>query len=255
MPWVIALAIAAGAAGGTMQSGGQGAAGIKKPPPEKIKFVRGPSVKPSFVLKAWFENQMFVRDARQVRVPLVLQRGTVGFSLRGARIGAALDALEVYANDSALGIGLDDRARTHCKASATCAFWAEGRMGREVDGSLRFDVLRVASPIEPPALAAADFVEIEVAEESVDGFPLPVGARKIESAGGATSLAPGRNFKLQAFDVEMKPEAVAAFYAERLPGAKRSSAGGEVTFSTLRGRVTLAPIPSGTRLTLAIGPQ
>lgn len=227
--------------------------------PEK-KFVRGPSAQPKDDLIAWFDSHIRSASARQLRVPLVLRRGDVGFSLRGARIGAATDAIEVYANDSALGIGLADRAGTHCKDRPTCAFWVEGKIARDEDGQFRLDVMRVSAPIKPDALAAANYVEVEeltIPEpaEPEQGFPIPMGARRNESLGGATSLAPGRNYTLKVFDIDFDMETIATFYGRRLPDAKRSSAGQEVTFTTPRGSVKLSRISEGTRITLAVGPQ
>ena len=227
------------------------------------KFVRGPSVTPNDKLVAWFERQILEGGARQFRVPLVLRQGQVGFSLRGARIGAAADAIEVYANDSALGIGLADRAATHCKGRRTCAFWVEGSLVREATGEFRFDVIRVSSSIEPDAIASANYVEVEERIERTipepaepeQGFPIPRGARRNDSLGGATSLAPGRNYTLRVYDVDCDMETATAFYERYLPESKRASEGQEVKFATPRGYVKLSRSAHGTRITLAVGPQ
>lgn len=224
------------------------------------EFVRGPSVHPASKLAAWFDGHIRRRDGRQLRVPLVLKRGDVGFSLRGARIGAAADAIEVYANDSALGIGLADRARTHCKGRPTCAVWVEGKIARDEEGQSRFDVMRVSAPIKPHALAAANYIEVEELNipepgDPDQGFPVPQGARRNDSLGGATSLASGRNYTLKVYEIDSDIAAIIAFYERHLPEAKRSAEGQEVSFSTPRGSVKLARVFKATRITLAIGPR
>lgn len=224
------------------------------------KFVRGPAVQPKTEFIAWLEGHILNAGRRHIRVPLVLKQGQVGFSLQGARIGSAADAIEVYADDSALGIGLANHALTQCKGRKTCAFWVEGRLAWEEGGAFRLDVMKFNSAIAPEALPAADYIEVEdlTIPEPTDpeqGFPLPKGALRNERLGGATSLAPGRNYILKVYEVDSEMETIASFYDSHLPGAKRSSEGQEVTFSTPRGSVKLARISHGTRITLAIGPQ
>lgn len=236
------------------------------------KFVRGPSLQPKAEFVAWVESHIRSGSKRYLRVPLVLKRGQVGFSLGGARIGPAADAIEVYANDSALGIGLADRALTHCKGRKTCAFWVEGRLAKEPNGTYRLDVMRFVSPIQPGALASANYVEVEeltIPEpgESEQGFPLPRGARRNAALDGATSLAPGKNYMIRVYEVDVDLRAIDTFYGVHLPKAKRSTPDhailfgeGEeyaIVFSTPRGSVVLSPssVPRGTRIKLAIGPQ
>ena len=223
-------------------------------------FVRGPSITPAAKLGAWFESCLQANPKSYFRVPLVMKQGQVGFSLRGARIGAAADAMEVYANDSALGIGLANRARTHCKERPTCAFWVEGRMGREESGEFRLDVMKFVAPIGPDALASANYVEIEELEipepgEPVQGFPIPKGARRNESLGGATSVTPGKNYIVKVYDSDLDTGTVTAFYERHLPQAERSTEEHAVVFSTPRGKVKVTRFSKGTRITLALGPQ
>ena len=87
------------------------------------------------------------------------------------------------------------------------------------------------------------------------GFPLPRGARRNDSLGGATSVAPGKNYALEVYDVDSGIDAMAAFYAHHLPEAKRAVEGQEVRFSTPAGYVRLARIGKSTRITLVIGPR
>jgi hypothetical protein len=87
------------------------------------------------------------------------------------------------------------------------------------------------------------------------GFPVPRAARRNESLGGATSVAPGKNYTLIVYDVDSGIEAMTTFYAYHLPEAKRVAEGREVKFSTPAGHVRLARIGKSTRITLAIGPR
>ena len=87
------------------------------------------------------------------------------------------------------------------------------------------------------------------------GFPLPAGTRRNESLGGATSLAPGKNFTIQVYDTDIGIESTNAFYAHHLPAAKRVREGQEVRFLAAGGHVKLAPLAQGTRITLVIGPR
>ena len=269
--YVIAWAQAAAivhAASGELKAGepprvsaGQSEVRIKKPNADdtRRKFARGPAVTPGDKLVAWFERQIKDNEKSYFRVPLVLKQGQVGFSLRGARIGAAADAIEVYANDSALGIGLDNRARTQCQDRPTCAFWVEGRLAKEADGAFRLDVMRFVSPIEPAVLASANYVEVEeltIPEPTApeQGFPIPKGARRNEELGGATSLAPGRNYTIKVYDSDFDTGTITAFYERHLPEAERASEEFAVTFTTPRGKVKVTRFSKGTRITLAIGP-
>jgi hypothetical protein len=122
-------------------------------------FVRGAAVRPVDELIAWLDAQTVNGEPRLLRLPIVLHRGDVGFSLRGARIGRDPDAVEIYVNDASLGIGVADRARTLCPIEATCALWLEGYWRREHDGAYRFDVSKIDEQIA--ALADASHVEVE----------------------------------------------------------------------------------------------
>jgi hypothetical protein len=97
--------------------------------------------------------------------------------------------------------------------------------------------------------------QLEGAATYEHGIPIPAGARRNDSLGGASSIAPGKNYTLVVYDVETPIESVTAFYGTRLAGAKQSSEGHEVRFSTQRGTVKLARFDKGTRITLVIGPR
>ena len=87
------------------------------------------------------------------------------------------------------------------------------------------------------------------------GFPIPTGARKNTALGGATTLAPGKNYTLVVYDIEAAIDTVSAFYGKQLPAAARTEDGNEVRFSTRGGTVKLARLDNGTRITLVIGPR
>jgi hypothetical protein len=124
-------------------------------------FVRGPAVIPADKLVVWLDRQQADGKPRLVRLPVVLKRQAVGFSIHGARVGVGPDALEIYCNDAALGIGLADRARSPCTEEPQCAMWLEGYWRGKKDGDYTFDVVRVHAPIAPADLAAADYAEVE----------------------------------------------------------------------------------------------
>ena len=87
------------------------------------------------------------------------------------------------------------------------------------------------------------------------GFPIPEGARKNASLGGATTLATGKNYTIVVYELEAPMAAVSEFYASRLPGAPRTAEGEEVRFQASEGTVKLARLGTGTRITLTIGPR
>lgn len=95
-------------------------------------------------LRAWLD----ATGAEPVVLPIVLTRGATGFDIGGARVGAGPDALVVYANDAALGIGLADRAGSACPGAERCAFVVEARFRGVVDERLEIDVMRVVSRVE-----------------------------------------------------------------------------------------------------------
>ena len=88
-----------------------------------------------------------------------------------------------------------------------------------------------------------------------EGFPIPLGARRHPSLGGATTLQPGQNYVFQVYDLDAGVEATTAFYVRHLPDATRSAARDRVTFSRPGGHVTLVRSAQGTRITLTVGPR
>lgn len=87
------------------------------------------------------------------------------------------------------------------------------------------------------------------------GFPIPAGATKNASLGGATTLATGKNYTVVVYDHELTIATVSEFYAARLSGAQRTAEGEEVRFRTGEGTIRLVPLGAGTRITLTIGPR
>jgi hypothetical protein len=87
------------------------------------------------------------------------------------------------------------------------------------------------------------------------GFPIPEGARKNDSLGGATTLATGRNYTVVVYEVDAAIDSIVDFYAGKLPDATRDSDAHEVRFATAGGTVRLARSQKGTRITLLVGPQ
>ena len=87
------------------------------------------------------------------------------------------------------------------------------------------------------------------------GIPVPEGARRNASLGGATTLATGKNYTIVVYEVESPLAAVSEFYASRLPDARRTSEAEEVRFQTNDGVIRIARLGTGTRITLTIGPR
>ena len=87
------------------------------------------------------------------------------------------------------------------------------------------------------------------------GFPIPEGARKNASLGGATTLATGKNYTIVVYDHESPIATVSEFYVSRLSNAQRTAEGEEVRFHTGEGTIKLARLGAGTRITLTIGPR
>src|SRR5262245_34006246 len=104
-------------------------------------------------------------------------------------------------------------------------------------------------------IASGEGGKIDLPASNDQGFPIPAAAKKNPSLGGATTLAPGKNYTLIVYDVEADIESVTAFYESHLRGAKRVSESQEVQFTTQVGTVRLARLDKGTRITLVLGPR
>ena len=87
------------------------------------------------------------------------------------------------------------------------------------------------------------------------GIPVPDGARKNSSLGGATTLATGKNYTIVVYELDSPPAVVSEFYASRLPDAQRTSEGEEVRFQAKEGTIRIVRLGAGTRITLTVGPR
>ena len=123
-------------------------------------FEQGAALSPADKLVAWLDSQKLDGKPRLLRLPIVLSRGQVGFDISKAKVGAGADALEIYANDSSMGVGLADRAEDKCGDAPTCAFRVEGYWRGKQTGGLQFDINK-AEPLAADALAAATHAEVE----------------------------------------------------------------------------------------------
>jgi hypothetical protein len=131
-----------------------------KQPTGSAQFVKGAPLTPAKELVAWFEAQRRGGEPRLTRIPIVLQRGQVGFSPRGVRIGSSPDALEVFVSDAALGIGITERAR-QCP-DPTCPFVVEGYWRGDADGGYHYEIRGAGhAPITAEELAAITHAEVE----------------------------------------------------------------------------------------------
>lgn len=80
-------------------------------------FKQGPKIADAKALRAWLDAQKV-----DVKLPVTLKRGQVGFSSNGAKVGG----LTLRCDDTALGISLADRAEEHCKGQPECTLWLVG---------------------------------------------------------------------------------------------------------------------------------
>ena len=123
-------------------------------------FDQGAALSPADKLVEWLDGQQVRGEPRLVRLPIVLDNREGSYNISKAHIGGAPDALEIYANDSALGDGLADRAEYDCPDGPTCAFRVEGYWRGKQNGRYRFDVNK-AEILDAAALAAVTHAEVE----------------------------------------------------------------------------------------------
>lgn len=122
-------------------------------------FDKGADLVPKDKLIAWLDSQKRNGEPRLIRVPLVLPHADGFFDTSKARLGAAEGALEVYANDAALGVGLADRAQQKC-GDKPCAFLVEGYWRGEQAGSYELEINK-AEPLPEDKLGSATFAEVQ----------------------------------------------------------------------------------------------
>jgi hypothetical protein len=112
-------------------------------------FEKGAALSPKDELVAWLDGAKLDGKPRLIRAPVVIGRGQVGFDISKAKLGE----LEISLDDSAMGVGLADRAEQKCGDAATCAF--------VVEGYWRGNNVLAVNKAEPLAGAAPTFVEVE----------------------------------------------------------------------------------------------
>lgn len=115
---------------GALQKRGP-AFGDPSPPPEPKSLIdsalpgsvfgRGPALADAKAALAFLEKHDGL-----VKLPTTLKRGDVGFTTRGATAGA----LTFHADDTKLGVSLDDRARQACGDQKTCTLWLFGHWAK-----------------------------------------------------------------------------------------------------------------------------
>jgi len=127
----------------------------KKPGQSSGTFVQGAALSPGDKLVAWLEAQKIGSEAKLVRVPVVLAKAQVGWGLSGAKLGTAGDAATVDLDDTALGIGIGQKARK-CK-EAPCAFLVEGYWA----GGNKLRVVKAGEPLAADELAKLAHAEVE----------------------------------------------------------------------------------------------
>jgi len=125
----------------------------------KATFVKGAALTPKPKLVEWLDGQKHGTEARLIRLPLVLPKVDGNYDISKAKVGTAADALELYANDSALGVGLADRASQKCQGP-TCAFLVEGYWRGKTAGGFELEVNK-AELLAEDRLATATFAEVE----------------------------------------------------------------------------------------------
>jgi hypothetical protein len=115
-------------------------------------FEKGTSLSPKDKLVEWLDKAKLDGKPRLLRAPIVIGRGQVGFDISKAKLGE----LEISIDDTALGVGLGDRADQKCGDAQTCAFLVQGywRGGNQL-------AVNKAEPLAADAFAAATFVEVE----------------------------------------------------------------------------------------------
>jgi hypothetical protein len=97
---------------------------IKKPDPAPTLTVVAQPLQPATEALAWLQQAQ--AQGLSFRVPLDVEVSPLGVG--SGHLGFADDRIAVTIDDTALGIGLADRAQTWCGAAATsCAMWVWGQ--------------------------------------------------------------------------------------------------------------------------------
>ncbi len=97
---------------------------IKKPDPAPTLTVVAQPLQPTTQALAWLQQAQ--AEGLTFRVPLDVEVSPLGAG--SGHLGFADDRIAVILDDTALGIGLADRALTWCgTAATTCAMWVWGQ--------------------------------------------------------------------------------------------------------------------------------
>jgi len=119
-----------------------------KTPDAGSSFDGAQPLTPADKLLAWLDEQKRIDEPRLLKLPVVLAKGAMGYGTANAKIGDAPDAITVFLDDSALGMGIADRARS-CNGKPRCAMLVEAYWaGKGAAGDLELRVMRVIEIIE-----------------------------------------------------------------------------------------------------------
>ncbi len=112
-------------------------------PAPKVEFVPGPLLQPAAPLMAWLKVQGELKPPRLVRLPVLLELSPLGITR--AQVGDT----SIAVSDSALGVGLWDRAHHACGKVSSCTLWLIGYWRSSTALDLR-DTGGVVDPAEAP---------------------------------------------------------------------------------------------------------
>lgn len=93
---------------------------------------RGPAIVPSSALHAWLDDH----NGTMIRLPVVVEAEVLG--LGASWIGTSTadptaDAIRLFLDDSAMGIGVSDHLRTLCgQPPVRCVVWLDGFWGATI---------------------------------------------------------------------------------------------------------------------------
>lgn len=125
-------------------------------------WTKGVAVTPTDQLLTWLDAQKRDGEALLIKVPVVVGKGFgPGFDISNSKIGE----LEVVLDDTALGVGVADKAMSFCRGKDSCAMWLEGYWkGKGAPGAFNpndyeFKVTKIVEQIADLASANETFVE------------------------------------------------------------------------------------------------
>lgn len=119
-----------------------------KTPDAGSSFDGGQPLTPADALVTWLDAQKRGDAPQLLKLPVVLAKGPMGYGTANAKLGDAPDALTVFLDDTALGIGIADKARA-CKDKPSCAMLVEAYwVGKGMAGDLELRVMRIIEIID-----------------------------------------------------------------------------------------------------------